>query len=112
MNNFLQKAAFWRNEKISEEDILGIEDYLYSALYPVNPSSTFVQSLRSRLMDAPEPVNRSKEIMQYSLLGLAGVLSGIIIIVTGIRATVTILGALGLLRQARNRSNRQRPAPV
>jgi len=112
MSNFFQRAAFWRKEKINEEDILGIEDYLYSALYPVNPSSTFVQSLKSRLMDAPEPVNRSKEIMQYSLLGLAGVLSGIIIIVTGIRATVTILGALGILRQVRNRANRQGTAAV
>ena len=86
-------------------DFADLEDYLDEALIPVEPSAAFVSGLKGRLLSVPEPQLPSMPLsLQYTLLGALGLFSGILIIVTGIRATVTLLGALGILSQLRKRS--------
>ena len=107
MDGLLQWGVFRRRKKLDERVIADMEGYLEAALYPVDPRKVFVGDLKSRLINAPVVEITSAEVVQYALLGLAGILSGLIIIITGIRATITILSALGVLRHARSQAGQK-----
>jgi hypothetical protein len=96
----------WRRSSVSDlEALAGLEDYLEESLLPVRPRQAFVAGLKNRLIMAPEPQLPSiPPVLQFTLLGALGIFSGLLIIITGIRATITLLGALGLLSQLRKRS--------
>lgn len=96
----------WRRRKNADlEDLIGLEEYLDESLLPVKPRQAFVAGLGSRLMTEPElQLPSISPVLQYTLLGALGFFSGVIIIMTGIRATITLLGTLGLLSQLRKRS--------
>lgn len=94
------RLSLRRRGGLDEEELAQLEAGLEQALVPVGPRRAFVSGLKGRLMAAPEPhVPSMSPALQYTLLGALGLFSGIIILVTGIRATVTLLGAIGLLSQ-------------
>ena len=108
----LKPPTFWRRSKLSEQENLRMESYLEAALHPVSPQPAFMEDLKTKLLQAPAYERKVNEVATIALLGLAGVLSGLIIFVTGIRAVVTILGALGVLRNARGQVKEKRAAPA
>ena len=112
MKNRFRLGAFWRRKKLETSEAAELETYLDAALHPIKPGVEFVGELRARLVEAPLAKPNSALLFQYVLLAMAGLLSSMIIIITGIRAVVTILGALGLLRRNRNRVNKETVAPA
>jgi hypothetical protein len=91
-------------------DIQSLEAYLFEALVPVTPSTEFVGNLRERLLIEPESIIVQKKADPLSgiLLGSAGVLSGILILVLGVRAILALLGGKGNLRQVKNQMQPKR----
>jgi len=96
-----------------EFEIKSLEAYLLDALEPVKPRQEFVQGLRGRLEKTifPQPfkpnlvqvraVHRSGS--QSILLFLAGLMASLILLVTGIKAALSIVEAIKSIRQ-RNHS--------
>jgi hypothetical protein len=82
-----------------------LEGYLKKVYRPVTPNPDFVSGLRAKLVSLPEKKRLTPRVFKYFLLGAAGVFSSVILIVTGVRATITILGTVSLLRQIRNQNN-------
>ena len=108
----LGPVAFWRKKQINEVEKSSLEKYISAALHPIEPRPSFVAGLKDRLIMAPADQENNNEVAQFAILGLAGVLSGLIIFITGVRATVAILGALGLLRQSKNPVDQKQTALV
>ena len=101
----LIKWPLWpRRKELTQKEIEEMEAKLQESLVPVTPRPTFVSALKGRLMTAPEPKLPSMPpALQYTILGGLGLISSILIVVTGIRAAVTLIGALGLISQLRKR---------
>ena len=93
-------------ELYKKPDLQSLEAYLFEVLVPVAPSTEFVGSLRERLLFEPDEimVQKRAEPLQGILLGSAGVLSGILILVLGVRAVIALLGGKGYLQQKRSQS--------
>jgi len=89
-------------------DLSATEAYLHETLRPVQPRPAFVSDLKLRLARAPQPKSARSLILKYSFWGAAGLISGAIIIIAGVRATILILSALGVLHfahdQVKNKS--------
>ncbi|MBN1148765.1 MAG: hypothetical protein JXA78_16005 [Anaerolineales bacterium] len=99
--------------RVTKQDIYeleDLEDYLARALRPVEPRPGFIADLRARLDRAPAPQKQSPAALRYALLAAAGLLSSLIIVITGVRAAITILGALGVLGHVRNQARRKQVA--
>jgi hypothetical protein len=45
-------------------------------------------------------------------LGIAGILSGTLLILTGVRLVITVLGALGILHQVKRQAEQQQKLPL
>lgn len=102
----------WRRTiEIDPIELSHMESYLQNAMRPVQIRPEFVEGLRMRLLKEPLPKPGLSTGAQYLILGAAGVLSSVVIIIAGIRATVLILGALGLLRQMKNQVAKEGVAP-
>lgn len=102
--DWLIPGVFALRRQIDDHEVSEIEAYLDAALHPVDPRTSFVVDLRKRLMQEPNYEKRPNLTARYAILGFAGVISGLILFVTGLRAILTLLGALGLLRQSRNQT--------
>jgi hypothetical protein len=87
-----------------------LEAYLQASLMPVSPRPEFIDGLRVRLNNAPIPKSTAPVVIQFGILAAAGMISGLILLVAGLRALVTILGTLGLLRHARGQRQEQAAA--
>ena len=85
-----------------EYDLPLIETYLNTALRPVKPRSGFVDSLSERLDSTKLPRFTPKELIKYSFIGLIGFLSSVIILVTGIRAVMTLIGMISSLEKIKS----------
>ena len=88
---------------IKEDEAEKLEKILQLSLSPVAPRPAFVDDLKGKLLNSPAAKRTAFNVLQLSILTAAGLLSGVIIIATGIRATVTLLAALGLIRRIRER---------
>jgi hypothetical protein len=84
--------------KGAEADFSLIESYLGSALKPIQPRPVFVTGLRSKLATESRSRQAGLTILQYLILAAVGIGSGILLILTGARAIVAILGVLSVLR--------------
>ena len=97
------------------EDLAAIEAYLQSLMEPVAPRALFIKNLRDRLFsrkdrDEPELVVDFEP--NYVLIAGAGVLSSILILITGIRALVTLKGTIGALRRVKAQVSQKQSAPL
>lgn len=83
------------------EDLSEIEDYLESMLLPVEPRPQYIDELRLRLIQ-PTGIDLSERVSPEMLRKLAftgaGIASGVLVLLTAVRAVVALLGALGYLR--------------
>ena len=81
-----------------------IENYLQSMLPKVAPREDFVVSLRQRLLNMPIQRHWLPTAVLFLVITLAGLVSGLILIATSIRALVTIFATLGLIYKVRTSS--------
>lgn len=85
--------------EVAQTEVLRVERRLGDMLREVPPRQAFVSNLRNRLAKETIPRRSNTQIVQYILLSLAGILSGAMLMIAGIRAMVTLLGLLGILHQ-------------
>jgi hypothetical protein len=107
------KKLFW-GRKRKETDLSELEGRLSLALKPVMPRPEFVRDLRSQLLsqfNAMEPESKVNS-RQWLLVSAAGFLSGILILVLGIRTVVTLLSALGIIHQFKRQIDEKRTNPL
>ena len=80
-----------------------LEVLLESTLKPITPSAEFINDLRYRLLGKTEKkiLGMEEDTFHLVVLVLGMVASGAVLIFTGIRAIIAILGSLGLLQQYR-----------
>jgi len=97
---------FWgrSKKKVDDEGLLELEYYLLKVLKPVEPRAGFVSDLGARLADTQVTRIQFPFKVQYIFLAAAGLISSVIIVITGIRATVTLLGAMGLMRHIKTQA--------
>lgn len=102
----------WQHEFESDQST-DIESLLESSLHPVKPRSDYVRELKERLKRVtPRPKFVLPKKFQYVVLGIAGFVSGIVLLLTGIRVIVTLLATLGIIRQiSREQHEEQMPGP-
>jgi hypothetical protein len=103
----MNQKTQWRNPY----DVNSLEALLEKTLVPVQPRQTFISNLHQKLTN-PEARKSSPSPLQLFLLGAAGVATSVLLVVTGIRATVTLLGALGVLRQMKEQVNPNEVTPL
>jgi hypothetical protein len=91
----------WKKKENNSVDSL--EVLLESTLKPIAPDSEFINDLRYRLLGQREKkiLGLPEETFHVVLLVLGMLASGAVLILTGIRAIIAILGSLGLLQQYR-----------
>jgi hypothetical protein len=87
-------------------ELNNLEGYLDRALQPVTPRTEFVGDLRDKLnrleLQAEEDIlDKESRALHYALLGGAGILSSLLLLITGIRAAIALIGAIGALKQMR-----------
>lgn len=100
-----------RKRAAQDRDFMGMEVYLQSQLGRVAPRPDFVASLRTRLAYVEKPVKKTTaEALRILVLTVAGLLSGAMLIMAAVRATIAILVALGLAR-GWNQERVQKPIP-
>jgi hypothetical protein len=78
-----------------------VEPILDRALRPVVPRPEFVGGLRKQLAIQPQPVKSGPSAWQYLLWVGAGLVSGVVLIVAGLRAATALLVALGVIQQVK-----------
>ncbi len=96
-----------------ERQIKGIENRLQATLLPVSPRPEFVKDLKHRLLspaEADASIVSSKPKQNVFVLA-AGLLSGTVLIVLGVKAIIALLASLGLLQQVKSRMEQQKCAP-
>ena len=83
---------------LDDQEVAALEQYLGGALYEVAPRSEYVAGLKDRLLhnSLPKAVRRSQQMRRYMPLIIAGVLGGIVLLVTGVRAILSLLSSLGV----------------
>ncbi|MFC2052768.1 hypothetical protein ACFLV7_00500 [Chloroflexota bacterium] len=84
-----------------------LESNLREILQPVVPSQDFVADLKKRLLRYPRWKIALPGMLKSIMLVSAGLISGVIILVSGMRAIVTILGTFKILRQIKNQENKK-----
>lgn len=97
------------------EDLAAMERYLQSLMEPVTPRALFINNLRNRLFGRKDPVVPDLEVdfaPHYALIAGAGILSSVLILITSIRALLTLKGTIGSLRRVRSQVAQKRSAPL
>ena len=80
-------------------NIQELESNLREILQPVVPTTDFVADLKKSLLRYPRWKIALPGMLKSIMLVSAGLFSGVIILVTGIRTIVTIVGTFKILRQ-------------
>lgn len=87
--------------KKAHRSLAALESLLEASLKPVTPRQEFVQDLRARLVSGIEHkvLGMPLRTFQNVLLAVGAVASGGILLFTGLRAVISLLGAIGLVRR-------------
>lgn len=97
------------------EDLAAIESYLRSLMEPVAPRAQFIKNLRARLFGRATHDETGLEVdfaPNYVLIAGAGILSSVLILITGIRALITLKGTIGTLRRVKTQVAQKQSAPI
>ena len=103
------RLGFFRmtKNKVDKKGILEIEALLDHYLRPVDPRPEFVSQLQQRLFDSARPVVRinGKKYLEYGFIAVASLIGSALVIMTGVRAVLTVMSALGILHFVKSRSD-------
>lgn len=88
-------------ERDSWADLDQIESYLRVALTPVLPRPQFVDRLREEILarEFTSPFYLLPRTIRLIGIGALALISSVLLVLTGIRAIIAFLGALGLVRR-------------
>ena len=89
----------------NQYNLQDLESNMREFFQPVVPTPDFVADLKKSLLRYPRWKIALPGMLQSIMLVSAGLVSGILILVTGIRAIVTILGTFKILRQIKTQVN-------
>lgn len=83
--------------ELDEHEITLLESYLGKTLHEVTPRTEYVSGLRDRLLekDLPKAVVRAQQLRRYMPLIVAGVLGGVVLLLTGLRLMISWLSSGG-----------------
>lgn len=98
----MNKKTSYRRQ-IPERDLYQMENYLGAALHGVAPRPDFVSGLHKRLVTEPVQARNNALVFQYVILSLAGIASGVLLIIAGARAVNSLLSLMGVVQQAERR---------
>jgi hypothetical protein len=86
---------FQRTNQDNEPEFLVVEETLQSAMRPVIPSQEFIKGMRRRLVSFSEPgiVVLEDRSLPFTLWVLAGILSGVVLLVIVIRGMLIMRNA-------------------
>jgi len=96
----MKKIMTWgrTKDRFQPENFKPILD---NTLRPVAPRPEFVGVLRKRLINQVQPVKTGPSAWQYVLWVSAGLVSGVVLVVAGVRAATALLVALGVIQQVK-----------
>ena len=96
-------------KRTEDEELASLDAMLDSTFQPVSPSNDFLTGLRETLIASEQKVlGFSRRTFQQLLLILGAIASGVLLIFTGMRTILNIIGAFGRLRRSRGE---QEPPP-
>jgi len=82
----------------AQEELSDAEAYLSATLTPVRPRPEFVQGLRGRLSGPIPPISTSLRALQSTILLTAGIISSLVILMTGVRVFVLLVDRVKTMR--------------
>jgi len=88
------------SERIDE--LLQIERLVQSTLKPVSVRAVFVETLRQKLLAETLPASTAQFPIGYIAVILASVLSSIVLVLVGLRALLTLLATIGLIKKVKS----------
>ncbi len=100
---------------IEESEVFkALEGRLGATLVPVKPRNDYVHELRRNLLKENElEFSEPKPAMvQKALLTAAGLLSGTLLLVLGVRGIIALLKPRGVIQQLRNSIQEKKAAPL
>lgn len=92
--------------EMNTQDVLAMEAQLQAIFKPVTIRPAFMAQLKERILTQPVVESPAAKIKRYAPVAAAGMLGSALIVIAGVRALITLLGALGLLRSMRQRNPR------
>lgn len=97
----MKNRLMWelKSSQQKQAELAGLETYLSATLQPVRPRAEFVNGLQQRLLHPVVEERPALSRAQYIILGVAGTLTSLVLVITGVKATISILGKLGVLDQ-------------
>lgn len=107
MNQFIQ----WESLE-GEPDFAQMEAFLVSTLVPVVPRAGFVRDLRRRLLNHAPVYGTESHGLRNGILAIAGLATSVLILIAGVRATLTLLSSLGILHQVKDQVKQNQAAPL
>lgn len=103
----------WIKNKLSKE-LNQLERGLDQAFKPLKPRDNFSRKLKSQLvpLDKRKFLGLSSENIKFGLLVLGGAASTVLMLVTGARAFIALLAALGLIQQVNKQISEETPVSI
>jgi hypothetical protein len=98
--------------KGAEPDFPSIESFLGSALKPIQPRAIFVTGLRSKLVTEARSRPAGLTLPQFLILVAIGIGSSILLVLTGTRAIIAVLGVLGFIRLSSGQHQKKPPVTM
>ena len=106
------KFLFKRFQKIDQAEAELVENSLRSTLRAVQPRPAFVADLKARLVSQALVENKHPLNFRSVLYIFAGFMGGLIIIATGVRALITLLATVGVIRHLRGQKAAMAAQPM
>ncbi len=96
------------------EGIKALEARLRATLIPVSPRSEYVHELKRNLLKESELGFSEPRpgLLQKVLLPAAGLLSGALLLVLGVRGVIALLNSRGVIQQIKNGIQGKKAAPL
>ena len=89
----------------TEQEMINIESYLLQTLGPVKPRQEFVQNLRGRLASPPAHQAMGINSTPKFLLVFGGLVGSILILVTSVKAALSLIEAIKTLRNRKSQTS-------
>jgi hypothetical protein len=98
---------------VREEDLYTnkLEQFFGDSLIQMSPRTEFINDLKKRLV-TNYPQDIETEVNRWGLFAVASLVSGIMLLVMGIRAVIMILSILGITGHYRQTINQKRSAEL
>ena len=91
-------------QKINSQERQILEKNLTAILRPIQPRESFINDLKLHLISTDNLGLDRPRLIKYSFFLFAGILGGVVLIATGIRAIFTLFVTVGVIKHMRAQS--------